>query len=239
MKKLQVKYFLISALIIAVVLCLLGLPFNSINVSPSDVTPGPAKGIRTALQSYLTPTAKSSHLDGRLLTEAALPSEVENHRINVQDQQTFYAIADATVLQGHPSQNLGSTIDMWAGYDEYLNPDGQIARSLIKFDITSLLPGAEIIDAQLGVRLVDCWDYPDTSRVIRTYRITFNWLEDSLTWDTGPAYGEAYGSRSIVSCVLGWYDFDVTNLVRGWQDGTYTNYGVMLRGPELSGSDAS
>jgi hypothetical protein len=238
-KRLWVKYFQISALVVAVVLCLLGLLFNGTNASSPDVTPGPARSIRTVLQPYLTPNAKPSQLDGRLLKEAALPSEVENPPINVQDQRTFYAIADATVLQGYPSLNLGSTIDMWAGYDEYLNPDGQIARSLIKFDITSLPPGAEIVDAQFGVQLVGCWDYPDTSRVIRTYRITSNWLEDSLTWEKRSGYGEAYGSRSIVSSAWGWYDFDVTNLVRAWHGGTYTNYGVMLRGPEISGSDAS
>jgi hypothetical protein len=32
-----------------------------------------------------------------------------------------------------------------------------------------------------------------------------------------------------------WYSFDVTNLVRGWVNGTLPNNGIMLRSPETSG----
>jgi hypothetical protein len=174
-----------------------------------------------------------------LLEEAPLPSEVEEPSVGALDQQTFYAIADATVLQGYPSQNLGSAEDMWAGYDEYLEPDGRIARSLVEFDIASLPPDIDITEATLRVYLVGYWDYPDTSRTIRTYRITSSWSESNVTWNNRPGYGSAYGSRSIVSGAWGWYEFDVTNLVSAWYDGTYTNHGVMLRGPETSGLDSS
>lgn len=44
-------------------------------------------------------------------------------------------MADACVIEGYPTTNLGDTIDMWAGYDDYLSPDGKIVRSLIKFDV--------------------------------------------------------------------------------------------------------
>jgi hypothetical protein len=51
--------------------------------------------------------------------------------------------------------------------------------------------------------------------------------------------GEAYGATGVTHGAWGWYSFDVTNLVRGWINGTLPNYGVMLRGPEWSGSDSS
>lgn len=38
---------------------------------------------------------------------------------------------------------------MWVGYEKDLDPGGQIARSLVWFDIASLLPGIEITSAQL------------------------------------------------------------------------------------------
>jgi hypothetical protein len=238
-QKLLVKYFLISTLLVAVASCLLGLPLDRVNADPPELTPSPAMDIRTGLQPYQTPGIKPSQSDGRLLEEAPLQSEMEEPPIGSLAQQTFYAIADATVLQGYPTVNLGDTADMWAGYDEYLEPDGQIARSLVKFDIASLPPNVDITEATLRVYLVGSWDYPDTSRTITTYRITSSWSESNVTWNNRPGYGSAYGSRSIVSGAWGWYEFDVTNLVSGWYDGTYTNHGVMLRGPEVSGLDSS
>jgi hypothetical protein len=60
-----------------------------------------------------------------------------------------------------------------------------------------------------------------------------------VTWNSQPSFAEAYGSTSITSGAFGWQFFDVTNLVRGWVNGTLPNYGIMLRGPEVSGDDSS
>jgi hypothetical protein len=121
---------------------------------------------------------------------------------------------------------------MWAGYDKYLEPDGEIARSLVEFDIRSISRDRDIAEASLRVRLVSSWGYPDTSHTIRTYCITSTWSEINVTWNNQPDYGEAYGSRSIVHGAWGWYEFDVTNLVEAWRDEPDTNHGIMLRGPE-------
>ena len=155
------------------------------------------------------------------------------------DQNTFYSVADSTIFQGYPSLNLGSVVDMWAGYDEYLDPPGQIVRSLIFFDISSLPSNQNILGATLRIYLVESWDYPDTSRTISTYRIASNWAEHNVTWNNTPAFGEDYGSQSILPSAFDWHDYDMTNLVRSWYDGTYNNYGIMLRGPEVSGLDSS
>lgn len=284
--KLKVKYSLISALFLAVAMCLLGLPFDGVeasppepnlspamdnistklkayqtsaiepsqsngrllteapslsqvNVGPSDSTFSPPVEIITKLQPYQTPGVQPSQSDGRQLQRAPLPSEEEEPPIDTLAQRTFYAIADATVLRGYPSLNFGDTTDMWAGYDEYLEPDGEIARSLVKFNIDSLPSNQNITKARLRVYLVISWDYPNTRRTIRTYRITHSWSESNVAWNNKPGYGSAYGSSSIVHGAWGWYEFDVTNLVRAWYGGTYTNHGIMLRGPEVSGVDAS
>ena len=153
---------------------------------------------------------------------------------------TLFAVEDAMVTQGYPTMNVGDTIDMWAGYDDYLDPDGEIVRSLIKFDLSDIPSGTSINSASLNVRLYGSWDYPGKSRTITTYRIGSAWSESSVTWNISPSIGEAYGSASVAhDNVGGWYSFDVTNLVRGWVNGSYSNYGVMLRGPEWSGSDSS
>ncbi len=153
---------------------------------------------------------------------------------------TFYSIADAGILQGRAGTNFGSTTDMLAGYDDYLNPDGQIARSLVKFNLSAIPTGTSINNATLYLYYVEYYDYPNYSRTITTYRIGSSWSEGSVTWNTQPAIGESYGSSSIIAnSSWGWVSFDVTNLVRAWVNGSQTNNGIMLRGPEWSGADSS
>jgi uncharacterized repeat protein (TIGR01451 family) len=152
---------------------------------------------------------------------------------------TFYSVGDACILQGYATTNFGNTTDMWAGYDDYLNPDGRIARSLIQFDVSAIPAGTSIDSAVLRVYLVSSYDYPGKSRTITTYRISSSWSESSVTWNTSPSYAQAYGSASVTHGAWGWYSFNVTSLVRGWVNGTLTNYGIMLRGPEWSGTDSS
>lgn len=232
------KYSFVSALLVVFALCLL-LPLQKIDAGSPEPTPGTRMNIINRLQPGWTSIAEANQFDGRLFEEAPSPPEVEESPVSTEDQQTLYAIADATVLEGYPAVNFGDATDMWAGYDDYLDPYGEIARSLVKFDIASLPHNQVITKATLRVYLVTSRDYPDTSRSIRTYRITSNWSENNVNWNNKPGYGSAYGSRSIVHEAWGWYEFDVTELVTAWYDGTYSNHGIMLRGPEISGVDSS
>lgn len=142
-------------------------------------------------------------------------------------------------MQGYPTVNLGNTADMWAGYDDSMDPDGKIVRSLIQFDTSGIPAGTAIANAVLKVYQVNSWDYPDKSRTITTYRIGSSWSESSVTWNTSPPIGEAYGSASVAHTSEVWRSFNVTNLVRAWVNNGQPNHGVMLRGPEWAGSDSS
>ena len=152
---------------------------------------------------------------------------------------TFSSAGDACVIEGYPTTNLGDTIDMWAGYDDYLSPYGKIVRSLIQFDVSAIPSGTSIDSAALRAHMVEAWDYPNKTRTITAYRIGSTWSESSVNWNTRPSCAEAYGSASVTWGAWGWYSFDVTNLVSGWVNGSLSNYGVMLRGPEVSGTDSS
>jgi len=152
---------------------------------------------------------------------------------------TLSSIADSCILQGYPGENVGSTIDMWAGYDDYLDPDGKIVRSLVRFDLSGLPPGAQINSATLRLYLTGSWDYPNRYRTITTYRVGSGWAEMAVTWHNKPSCQEAYGSNSVKEDAWGWYDFNVTALVQAWVGGSQPNYGIMVRGPEHSGYDSS
>jgi hypothetical protein len=208
-------------------------------ISLPTPSPAPAIDIQTKLQPYQTSELKPSQADSRLLQEATLPPEAQKASVGALAQQTFNAVADATVLQGYPTLNFGNTTDMWAGYDDSLSPDGRIVRSLMRFNLTTLPPGQIITRATLRVYLVNSWDFPNTYRTITTYRVTANWSESSATWTNVPGFGSAYSSKSIRNDDFAWHDFEVTNLVAAWYYGTYPNYGLMLRGPEISGPDSS
>lgn len=97
-------------------------------------------------------------------------------------------------------------------------------RALFKFSNLGLPQGATINNAKLTV-------YVNETDEALTVPITLGrllsiWHEDTLTWNTQP-------SSSVVS-VLNIYPssanmaFDVTNLVKKWLNGTYTNYGLVL-----------
>jgi hypothetical protein len=150
-----------------------------------------------------------------------------------------YSVADACILQGYPTMNFGDTTDMGAGYDDYMDPDGRIVRSLVRFNLSAIPTGTSIDRAVLRVYLVASWDFEGETRTITTYRITSAWSEFGVTWNNKPSFSTAYGSAPVTHGAWGWYSFDVTGLVRGWVNGTMANRGVMLRGPEWSGSDSS
>ena len=204
---------------------------------PPEPTPSPAVDIRTKIRSYQTPDVQPSLPDGWLHKEASLPPEVKEIPAEAEDQETFYTIADATVVQGYPSMPGGDTIDMWVGYDHCIG--GQIARSLVQFDVSSIPAGTSISDATLRLLLDNSCDAGERTHVVTAYRTSASWSESSVTWNTKPGYAEGYGSASIPSRTWGWYSFDVTDLVRGWVDGSFSNCGLMMRGPESSGDDSA
>jgi hypothetical protein len=131
---------------------------------------------------------------------------------------------------------------MLVGYDDYLEPDGRITRGLVKFNLAALPDRATINAAQLWLYLTSSWDYEGEVRRITTYRVTSPWAEDIVNWQSAPALAEAYGHADVQhdeASTGKWYAFDVTQLVRAWHNGAYTNYGIALRGPEHSGGDSS
>ncbi|MDY6878296.1 MAG: DNRLRE domain-containing protein [Chloroflexota bacterium] len=228
-QKLMVKYAFVSILLVAAALYFVVLPSDGVSAGPPEPTSGLARDIGTRLQPYQSPAAESSQPDGCLLEKAPSSFGAEEHPLGVLDQQTWDASADAMVLEGYSSTNYKDKGYMWAGYDMHEDPDGKIARSLVKFDEEEISRDRDIAEARLRVRLVSSWGYPDTSHTVRTYCITSTWAEDDVTWDNQPGYGESYGSRSIVHGAWGWYEFDVTDLVRDWRDEVRENHGIMLR----------
>ena len=146
----------------------------------------------------------------------------------------FSVVSDTMVLAGYPTTNYGGAEDMWAGYDTWLNPDGKNARSLMRFDLSAIPAGTSISQATLWLYLRSSYDVPDTSRVMAAYRVASSWTEGGVTWNTRPGLGGMYGWVSVPHADRRWHAIDVTDLVRSWIGGQYSNYGIWVLGNEDS-----
>jgi uncharacterized repeat protein (TIGR01451 family) len=160
--------------------------------------------------------------------------------VRVLPPSTFDATEDAAVYQGVSNTNFGSYADMWVGYGKSgcgTSGDYKVSRSLVKFNLSSIPFGTPISSAQLHLRVGGvCYGGNTNARTTTVYRANGDWSESSVTWNNKPGYAEAYGSASIPYGYGSWYTYDVTGLVRGWVNSAFANQGLMVRGPEGSGS---
>lgn len=99
-----------------------------------------------------------------------------------------------------------------------LSPSTNNARAL-----SGQLTGAMIQSATLFV-------YVNTAsgQTAEAHRITAGWGELTVTWDN---FHSAYapGVEGTFVGNAGWQSVDITALLKAWADGTYPNYGVLLR----------
>ncbi|MBN1261058.1 MAG: DNRLRE domain-containing protein [Anaerolineae bacterium] len=166
-----------------------------------------------------------------------LPLLCKSANQNPPPPANLEATTDATVLQGVANTNFGNTTDMWVGYDHC--DGGLVSRSLVKFDVSAIPAGAQISGATFSVYLINSCDIGERTHTLRSYRVTGSWSESTVTWNNQPSVGESYGSVAVPSLSWGWYSLNVTNLVKGWVNGAYTNYGLALRSNESSGNDSA
>ncbi len=164
---------------------------------------------------------------------------------NVQSTQVspptkIYPFADTVVIQGSPSSSYGSMSSMLMGYapSGCLGWNGQVTRSLIKFDLTDIPPGTSITNATLYLNLVAACYYTGhtQARTVTLYRNASDW-STTTTWNSRPSHAEACSSASVAVTSFGWKPFDVTGIVRQWINGSHANYGFTMRAPETSGNE--
>ena len=144
----------------------------------------------------------------------------------------LYPTDDAYIYSSGPGGNGSNEylrVGYYATYGNY--------RTLIKFNIIGEIPaGSTINSAVLNLRYYSYYGSSD-SRNTGAYRVTSDWEEGSVVWnDNYSTY--AYDIESVGGSSLAWETWDVTQLVQYWIDGTYSNFGVMLKcTSEGGGSD--
>lgn len=101
-------------------------------------------------------------------------------------------------------------------------------RTFLKYDLSGIPNRAKINSAKMRV-----YDrYHNTNGNFGTTniaRITSEWDDDSVSWNNQPTWEGKYLSEAVPPPGVGnWSDWDITQLVQGWVDGSYPNYGVYI-----------
>jgi hypothetical protein len=145
--------------------------------------------------------------------------------------QTFVAVEDAWIDNGNPDINYPT--------DDELRIDpagGEILRTVIRFDLSSIPVSSTIVDATLEVTVAGT----QAGQTVYVYRFISDWAEPTVTWNSpwltpgGDYDATDWGSYS--PDVVGTRVINLTTLVQGWVDGTYDNYGIILIGTGSGGT---
>ena len=149
---------------------------------------------------------------------------------------------DAFMKENDSGDNFGISPDLWIQDDGGI---GEADTSLLEFNLDAAPFGARVLSATLELYADnDSSDPPGAS--IGVHRVTRAWIEGTFddangeaSWDKAvPAVNWTNdGGDYDVSPVdvtaeppgtLGWYAWDVTELVKGWTADTYANQGLAL-----------
>jgi hypothetical protein len=140
---------------------------------------------------------------------------------------------DTYVYPTAPEDNWGDLERVAAG-----SGAGNTARAYLEFSLAALPEDAVITSARLSLFY---W-YSSTPDVapIGIYAVLEPWSESVVTWNIQPAFATTpeYSINvpaAVSNAFLNWY---ITDLVKGWWDGTIPNCGVMLKDTDESTEEA-
>lgn len=163
-----------------------------------------------------------------ILDESWLKDKKRSYPVSVD--QVFELQAESTnqdafvgsLNDTEKSRNYGSATYMTVGN----NPDHGISRSFLQFDLNSLIgiKGAKISSARLHL-----WqtNISSTTEKENIHPVTKSWNEGTITWNNQPTVGDVLTTENATDA--GWYEFDLTSLVRQWYNGETANYGISVR----------
>lgn len=142
---------------------------------------------------------------------------------------TFVPIEDAYVSEFFPTMNFGGSEVLFVG--QYVGP-GDIYRSLLKFDISAIPQFSTIESATLRLFIYRN-DVGAEVKPTSVFRALSNFGEDTVTFDNMPSVPVTPESTLNVMAEINVYlEWDITDLVKGWYDGSVPNNGIVIKGQE-------
>jgi hypothetical protein len=140
---------------------------------------------------------------------------------------------DATISEVSPNSNAGTseTITIRSHLSgTWLELDG-----LMKFNLSALPSNATIQYASLQMYYYHSLDGNPSGHQVNAYRITSDWTEETVTWNTRPPYNTTSSSFIIVpSTINTWVFWNLTGDVQLFYNSGAPNYGWRMM--DMSGS---
>ncbi|GFZ30840.1 hypothetical protein CSC2_13660 [Clostridium zeae] len=131
---------------------------------------------------------------------------------------------DTFITNSHPDTNFGNIGALLVGKSIYTK---HIYRSLLIFNTPQITVGDILTNAYLRLYVYR----KDGLRIqkVNIYRVTDSFSADTVTYDTQPRISKTSISYYVSNDSLNNYiDIDVTELVIGWINGNFINYGLEL-----------
>ena len=142
--------------------------------------------------------------------------------------QTSTSVSSTFVASDTPSANYGSVQDIYIG-DESANYG--LCHAMFKNTLPTLNKGDMVVEANLNLYMHSTsFDGGSSKRQLDAHIITSTWAENSVTWNTKPGIND----KIIDYCFMnngeyGWKELDITKAVKGWYEGTFANYGILVK----------
>ena len=132
--------------------------------------------------------------------------------------------ADSYVNEGMADSNFGSDDTIYLGKTS----DGKNDYLYIRFDLSSIPSNAQIIYAKLSIYRSDTGSNP-TGKTVKIYRVTEDWNESDITWNNQPNSVSVETDSATIPSGQTWLEFNVTGDVQGFVNGSYDNYGWVIK----------
>ena len=155
------------------------------------------------------------------------------------DLITFYPTDDSDIIMANPDHNNGSSSGMVVKnrYGSPYHPEYWERDALVRFDLSSLPPDTIVMSAVMSLYYYRWKDNNPAGRLLTCYRLTSDWDEETVTWNTQPTKIDSPTCSAAVPGQPGqWMDWDVTSDVDAFlTDPDVTNFGWEIMDEEKWG----
>jgi hypothetical protein len=135
---------------------------------------------------------------------------------------------DAFVIEDYPDMNLGNNPMLYVGY---YSPTQPKFRTYLYFDVSSSSLPSDAVVTSAYLKLHQWGFWGTGSLPIGLYQVTEDWTEGAITWNNQPgSSSDAESTDSVYSSSTDtWRSWYIKDLLKGWLDGSITNYGMLLK----------
>lgn len=191
---------------------------TSINTVEYDISEHLSKGttIRFVTSDSLGSLDKF-YIDNVQIVHDGLPISAE---VNGGTTYRVEANSDTYIYELSPTRNYGDEEDLRLNY----STGGFGRHILMKYDVPSELMGCTVATARAYF-----YDGDPDPNYVGIYRITSDWVENAVTWNSAPTYHPVPDATFMIEHSSETpHIVDITSIAQEWLNGS-PNYGIMLQ----------